>query len=220
MGSDDPYNVTYPIGTITISPSVNEISGRNPERQDFIIGPNAAPSFAGYFVARFDQPIENWGTATGAETHPGENEREGKVLSGYVQFKNGTSVVNVRIGTSFISVDQARKNLDTEIPDGQALEETAYQTRMQWKDKLEMINIEGATESNKTTFYTAFFHTLQVLIVLLLLISLFRFLIKVLQYPYERDEGGNYYSGYDDSVHKGVSYDAYSIWVWPMVSFA
>lgn len=39
---------------------------------------------------------------------------------------------------------------------------------------------EGATEDQKTIFYNGFFHTLQ--------------------YPYEQDEDGQYYSGYDDKV--------------------
>lgn len=34
-----------------------------------------------------------------------------------------------------------------------------------------------------------------------------------MQYPYEQSEGGRYYSGYDDTVHEGLSYTGYSIWV-------
>jgi len=34
-----------------------------------------------------------------------------------------------------------------------------------------------------------------------------------MQYPYEQDEYGRYYSGYDDTVHDGVSYTGYSNWV-------
>lgn len=33
------------------------------------------------------------------------------------------------------------------------------------------------------------------------------------QYPYEQDEDGQYYSGYDDTVHEGDSYTGYSNWV-------
>jgi hypothetical protein len=33
------------------------------------------------------------------------------------------------------------------------------------------------------------------------------------QYPYEQSEDGQYYSGYDDKVHSGISYTGYSIWV-------
>lgn len=125
MGSADPTNTSSPIGSISISPSTLEISGRNPERQDFIIGPNPAPSFAGYFVARFDQPFVGWGTATNNTLHADELTRDDSILSGYVSFANGTREVNVRVGTSFISVDQARKNLENEVPDGQVLEQTA-----------------------------------------------------------------------------------------------
>ncbi|TDL14546.1 glycoside hydrolase family 92 protein [Rickenella mellea] len=192
LGSVPITNTTSPVGSVGISPLTNEIFGRNPERQDYIIGPNAAPSFAGYFVARFDRPFASWGTATGETLHQGELGRNDTILSGYAVFPNGTSVVNVRVGVSFISVEQARRNLDAEIPDGTSLEYTAYGTRKAWANKLDLIQIEGATKENKTTFYTAFFHALQ--------------------YPYEQSEGGRYYSGYDDSIHDGESYTGYSIW--------
>ncbi|EJD03735.1 glycoside hydrolase family 92 protein [Fomitiporia mediterranea MF3/22] len=192
LGSSDPNNVTFPQGAITIDPATREISGRNPERQDFLIGPSPAPSFAGYFVARFDAPFTSWGIAKNGSVSANETDGDGAMLSGYVRFSNGSSAVNVRMGVSFISVDQARRNLENEIPDGRAFEETAYETRKAWKDKLDLIQVEGATKENLTTFYTAFFHSLQ--------------------YPYEQSEDGKYYSGYDDTVHEGASYTGYSIW--------
>ncbi|KZS94221.1 glycoside hydrolase family 92 protein [Sistotremastrum niveocremeum HHB9708] len=192
LGSSNPENTTSPIGTITINPASREIAGRNPERQDFIIGPSPAHSFAGYFVARFDTPFESFGTATNATLHEGESARNDTILSGYVRFPVGTTVVNVRIGVSYISVEQARRNLDNEIPDGRSLESTAEQTRTAWAEKLDRIQLEGATDFDKRIFYTGFFHTLQ--------------------YPNEQSEDGRYYSGYDDSIHQGESYTGYSIW--------
>ena len=38
-------------------------------------------------------------------------------------------------------------------------------------------------------------------------------MLEDLQYPYEQDEGGKYYSGYDNQVHEGNSHTAYSVWV-------
>jgi hypothetical protein len=35
----------------------------------------------------------------------------------------------------------------------------------------------------------------------------------VVQYPYEQDEDGLYFSGYDNKVHEGSSYTGYSVWV-------
>jgi putative alpha-1,2-mannosidase len=82
------------------------------------------------------------------------------MLSAYVTFQS--SLVNVRIGVSFISVEQARRNLDKEIPDGPPLEDTVNRTRDLWEEKLGRIQIEGASDEEMETFYTAFFHTLQV----------------------------------------------------------
>ncbi|KAH8107405.1 glycoside hydrolase family 92 protein [Phellopilus nigrolimitatus] len=191
-GSDDPANLTFPSGAVHIDPRAREISGFNPERQDAILGPSAAPSFAGHFVARFDQPFAAWGTAHNASLAPGATAGAGPLLAAYARFAPGAGKVTVRVGVSFISAAQARANLDAEVPDGRAFEATAAATRAAWKDKLELIELEGASPANRTTFYTAFFHALQ--------------------YPYEQHEGGRYYSGYDDAVHPGESYTGYSIW--------
>ncbi|KDQ52009.1 glycoside hydrolase family 92 protein [Jaapia argillacea MUCL 33604] len=207
MGSADPTNVTYPSGSVSISTdSVVEISGYNPERQDFIIGPNPAPSFAGYFCVRITPltrgvSLSSFGTIQNGTNFPNERTRNGGLLSAYASFSSPPSqllgedvVLDVRIGVSFISVEQARANLDKEIPDGTSLETTAEECRRAWAEKLDRIRIEdeGASELQKRVFWTGVFHTLQ--------------------YPYEQDEDGRYYSGYDDAIHEGQSYTGYSIW--------
>ncbi|KAJ8516414.1 hypothetical protein ONZ45_g6297 [Pleurotus djamor] len=194
MGSADTSNVTFPLGSISIDPESREICGSNAERQDFIIDPVSTPAsgFRGYFCARFDVPFQSFGVIKDNVTHPGISSAESTLLSGYAVFAPSTTVINVRVGVSFISTDQARKNLDTEIPDGTTLESTAQKTRAAWAEKMNRIKIAGATDDEKMIFYTGFYHTLQ--------------------YPYETSEDGKYYSGYDDSVHEGVSYSGYSIW--------
>ncbi|KAF8574015.1 glycoside hydrolase family 92 protein [Ramaria rubella] len=190
--SNNLSRIAINIGDIAILPSSQEITGRNPERDDDILGPSRAPHFAGYFVSRFSAPFVSWGTATNSTLHENETARTDEQVMGYVRFAEDVKTVDVRVGVSFISVEQARANLEKEIPDGTSLEETAYGTRKAWAEKLDRISIEGATEENKTVFYTGFFHTLQ--------------------YPYEVEEYGRYYSGYDDQVHEGPSYTGYSIW--------
>ena len=164
MGSADPTNVTFPHGTVTISPSTQEICGSNAERQDFIIGPNPASQFAGYFCARFSAPLVGWGTASNADgtLSPSTTSAGGRQLTAYAQFAPGTTQVDVRVGVSFISVDQARKNIEAEVPDGQTLEETARATRAAWAEKLDFVQVEGGDPETKTVFYTGIFHTLQV----------------------------------------------------------
>ncbi|KAF8261269.1 glycosyl hydrolase family 92-domain-containing protein [Lactarius quietus] len=213
MGSSDPSNVTYPSGTITIDPAAREITGSNPERQDFIIGPNPASGFSGYFVARFDAPFVAFGTTQNGTVRANETARDGTTLGGYAVFPQDMHTLDVRIGVSFISVEQARRNLDKEIPDGTTLEQTARTTRAAWAEKLDRVQIQGGSRSNSRYFTPRCF-------------TLCRFLIfpffcwfdasltysATIQYPYEQDEDGQYYSGYDDKVHEGVSYTGYSIW--------
>lgn len=74
----------------------------------------------------------------------------------------GELVVEVRVGTSFISKEQAEANLHDEVPDGTPLEETARDTREAWVNKLELVKVEGATEEQREVLYTGIFHTLQV----------------------------------------------------------
>jgi len=162
VGSADVTNLTYPVGTIAVDPAAQEICGANPERQDDILGPNPAPSFHGYFCARFDVPFASWGTITNGTQHAGEDAREGVMLSGYASFEPNTKTIDVRVGVSFISVDQARRNIEKEIPDGTGLESTARNTRGEWKEKLDRVQIENADDDTLTVFYTGLFHALQV----------------------------------------------------------
>ncbi|OAX38346.1 glycoside hydrolase family 92 protein [Rhizopogon vinicolor AM-OR11-026] len=204
LGPSDPDNLTYPHGSIFINPGAREISGSNPERQDFIISPASTPAknWSGYFCARFDQPFASWGVSKNHTLFDGQTSGHDTLLSGYATFSSEVSEVSVRIGVSFISIEQARMNLELEIPDGTTLEDTAMMTRKAWAEKLERIKIKGASKDQMQTFYTGFFHTLQAE-------CLF---IRYRLYPYEQSEHGQYYSGYDDAVHQGVSYTGYSNW--------
>jgi putative alpha-1,2-mannosidase len=111
-------------------------------------------------------------------SYPGSRGGDGVLLSGYTLLPlngNGKVTVTVRIGTSFISVDQARRNIDAEIPDSdasqgldthlsapQTLERTAQLTRAAWAERLNMFVLEGATEVQKEVFWTGVVHALQV----------------------------------------------------------
>ena len=163
LGSADPTNVTYPLGALTIDPFAREVYGSNPERQDFLIDPHHATTrWSGYFVARFDHDFASFGIAQNGTINEGAGTGEGALLSGFVRFEEGTEKVEVRVGVSFISVEQARANLDKEIPDGTALEETAHKTRGEWAEKMDRVRVEGAGEEQAVVFYTGIFHTLQV----------------------------------------------------------
>lgn len=67
-----------------------------------------AKGFKGYFVARFSQTFDLGGISRAGQLSY-EKKGEGRELSGWVQFPEGTFTVEVRMGVSFISVEQARR---------------------------------------------------------------------------------------------------------------
>jgi len=171
-------------GMASVNSETREITGYNPHRMDAHLGPLALPNFKGYFVIQFEQ------VPTAMKTY-GMDDRQAETSRGaYAEFESGQTI-QLRVGTSFISVEQARENLRREIP-GWDFEAVQRKLRAQWNSKLSRLQISGATDANKTLLYTALYHALL--------------------YPRVFSEYGRYYSAFDDSVHSGESYTAYSIW--------
>lgn len=67
--------------------------------------------------------------------------------------------VEVQIGVSFVSTQNAWENLDAE-QDGFCFDEIRSKAREQWRRDLSRIKVTGGTEDQKTVFYTALYHAL------------------------------------------------------------
>ena len=175
-----PTNITYPPGSVFRPTNPDEICGYSSERQDAIIAPVSIAPFAahfkGYFCARFESDLRpDFGAIQNSSiTYPFDQGTtvEGPLLSAYTIFQKSPSskntVITLRVGTSFISEEQARSNLDLEIPDrplsttspssrvtaapsadpnrphqfqAGTIEDTAYLVRKSWTDILDRIEI-------------------------------------------------------------------------------
>jgi predicted alpha-1,2-mannosidase len=178
-------------GYVKINQAKNEITGYNPDRQSAQISPDL-PNFKGYFVIQFNKSFEEFGTWDGDKVAASSVEQYGTRSGAYISFAaSKNEKVQVRIGTSFISIEQARKNMALEIK-GKSFKDIVHSTRDVWQKNLSRIKVKGITEDQKHIFYTAMFHTMQ--------------------FPREMDEYGKYYSAFDDKVHNGISYNDYSLW--------
>jgi predicted alpha-1,2-mannosidase len=182
-------------GYLKINEEKGEITGYNPERMSSHLGPELA-NFKGYFIIQFDKKFDSFGTWNSFRTEPDivklGKEQYGARMGGYISFKTKKNeIVKVKIATSFISIDQARKNLDIEIPHWN-FDQVVKTTRDVWQENLNRIAIKGASEDQKSIFYTALFHTML--------------------FPREFSEYGRYYSPFDDKIHEGVSYNDFSMW--------
>jgi len=102
--------------------------------------------------------------------------------------------VNLRYGISFISEEQAKKNLQREI-NTYNVDDIAKTGRSKWNDVLRKINVSGGSENDKTIFYT----------------SLYRIYERMINIS----EDGNYYSATDHTVHNDEGIPFYTDdWIW------
>ncbi|MCW3059899.1 MAG: hypothetical protein JWQ02_1720 [Capsulimonas sp.] len=100
----------------------------------------------------------------------------------------------VRYGVSYVSLDQAKKNLESEIPDFD-LDKVAASGRKAWNDALGKIKVQGGSDNDKTVFYTAMYRTYERMV--------------------DISEDGQYYSGFDGKIHADNGVDFYNDdWSW------
>lgn len=147
-------------GYIKIDLENQEVVGYNPVHR--IYNGNGKPAgFSGYFVAKFDKEIVKYGTFSGPEyTHNTTEQKNRKKIGAYVTFDFSESeALLMKVGTSFTSIDNARKNLEAEIA-GWNFDETRASLEKTWNDILGQIEVEGAVDEDTTKFYTALYHSL------------------------------------------------------------
>ncbi|MGH3455740.1 MAG: glycoside hydrolase domain-containing protein, partial [Nocardioidaceae bacterium] len=79
-------------------------------------------------------------------------------VRGWARFDAGDDgAVTMRIATSLISLDQARHNLELEISDDDTVESVSERAKAAWEDKLDVIEVEGATPEQLTTLYSGLY---------------------------------------------------------------
>ena len=67
--------------------------------------------------------------------------------------------IEVQVGVSFVSVANARENLDAE-QQGFRFDKVCKNARQQWNDCLSTVTVEGGSEAQRRVFYTALYHTM------------------------------------------------------------
>ncbi len=104
-----------------------------------------------YFVAQFSEPITKTDFFRESESQPQPSKAA-------IHFEN-TKELLVKVGISAVSVENARANLLTEIPDFD-FDKVHADARAEWGKSLSAIEVEGGTEVSRAVFYTALYHTM------------------------------------------------------------
>ena len=142
-----------------------------------------------YFVARFSQTPTESGTYKHNTRTPGGAHESGCGIGAYVGFAPGTREVVTTVGISFISVEQARLNLEEQVPDFD-FDGVRIQAEEAWGKQLSVALVEGGTDEKRKVFYTAIYH------------------LDVL--PTNLTEPGDRYLGFDQQVHTAENFTYHS----------
>jgi predicted alpha-1,2-mannosidase len=150
-----------------------------------------------HFVAQFDRPFSGFGgwDVGGSTPVADKATSEGKGAGAYVSFDTVEDRdVLVKVGISYVSRENALLNLESEKPDWD-FDALRQKTRDEWNVALATVKVEGGTELDKTSFYTALYHAQH--------------------HPNIYSDVNGDYMGYDDQVHRvdgREHYANFSLW--------
>jgi len=163
-----------------------------------------------HFVARSNWPFTSFGTWQDGVSQPLKGTADGEDVGAALWFdnkdphENGSGkdtgkkpdphTVELKVAISYVSVENARENLDRESG-SLDFDAVLAHAKQQWEDWLGRIRIEGGTEKDQSIFYTALYHALQM--------------------PTTFNDVNGDYLGFDNKVHRAAGFTYYtdmSLW--------
>ena len=174
------FRFNFPDGNAVLSMKNLHAGSLHVVGKSAVSGEETVMDMTAYFYAETSEPLATQTTRA--------NDGDHMILSA-----RGAKVLDLRYGVSFISVEQAKKNLEREIP-AWGLERVKEQGRALWNNALGRIAVEGGTAAQRRVFYTALYRCMERMINI--------------------TEDGRYYSGYDHKVHEDVRPFYVDNWLW------
>lgn len=129
----------------------------------FVVRVSKKPAASGMWKKQPEMKgaAKEWDIHSGKyKLYPGYGrDMAGNDIGYYMTFDcNANEQVEVQVGVSFVSIENARQNLNAEQPtrDFDKVRRAAHE---QWAKTLDRISVEGGTEEQRKVFYTALYHT-------------------------------------------------------------
>lgn len=139
---------------------------------------NPEAAYPVYFVAKFSKPAKKFGVWKKPSKYEGV-EAQWMAYNGKTRLMNASTkmvvgdsigtyfsykfdkieTVEVKIGISYVSIENARENLEQETAN-KTFNDVYKETYNEWNKLLSRIKVEGGSKDDKTVFYTALYHTL------------------------------------------------------------
>lgn len=117
-------------------------------------------NFKNYFVIYVDKDFDQSFTVEDGAILEDKLEVESKHSGSIIRFKTkANEQVNLKIASSFISLEQAELNLEREIGNN-TFDQIVQKGKAEWNKQLSRISVEGGTDAQLTTFYSAMYRTM------------------------------------------------------------
>ncbi|MBN2660919.1 MAG: GH92 family glycosyl hydrolase [Tannerellaceae bacterium] len=147
-----------------------------------------------YLYAETNLFPEKSGVLAGDSLSFGKTQAAGRNAALVLAYGDKEQTIGLRYGISFISTEQAKKNLQREI-NAYDVDVVAKAGRTEWNKSLGKIKVFGGTDDERTIFYTSLYRTYERMICI--------------------SEDGNYYSATDGKIHSDEGMPFYTDdWIW------
>jgi predicted alpha-1,2-mannosidase len=134
-------------------------------------------------------------TGTVKDDHMSDaTEVEGEQVKTYISFpKSASNKIEFRYAISYVSPEQAMKNFNEELK-GKQFSDLKASGEKAWADVIDKINVEGGTEAQRRSFYTAYYRCNERMV--------------------DITEDGKYFSGFDNKIHESNRPFYVDDWIW------
>jgi predicted alpha-1,2-mannosidase len=173
------FRFAFPDGKASVVLS-NRLAGDLRVQDEAVVGEEDFDGVKAFVYGEFSAPV----------TYETEKLSSGKKLTARLA---STRSLDFRYGISFISAEQAKKNLRREIPTW-GLDAVRDAGKARWNEVLGQVAVEGGTEVQRRVFYTALYRC-------------FERMVNI-------TEDGRYYSGFDHQVHEDPRPFYVDNWLW------
>ncbi len=143
-----------------------------------------------FFVIETNQPVKDFQVVDGGEL-TAATELSGNDTKAVLHFgKAQTSPLQIKVGLSSASIDGARKSIEKELADWNFARQRQVASD-NWEKELEKIKVKTPEDDLKTTFYTAFYHSMIA--------------------PYVHSDHNGEYKGLNGEINKAEGFERYTV---------
>ena len=162
----------------------------NKEIQGYRVSQAWATNQHVYFVARFSQPFRKSAIQQEGKLIEAKKAKSKAIKASFTFDTKANAPVIVKVGISAVSIEGARKNLETEAPNWD-FDQFRQKAANAWNHELSKIAIEGRTKEQQTVFYSALYHTMIA--------------------PNVFNDVDGQYRGRDQKIHQAKGFDYYTV---------